>query len=414
MTEVRFMPYPFFLSYARQDAKTGVADPKPDPYFEAFIERLNQRVMQLTGRQTPGFVDGTSIQPGQEWPDDIAEALRTAETMVCLYSPAYFLSDYCGKEMQVLLDRRREYIDTYAGKKPANIIPVLWQPVPWRIPKSLPDIQYKNDKLDLDNTGVWTLGDCGKTAELLAIANQIAIRVRDAADLTPLRPLAERPRIGAVRSAFLPPPLPLPAFDSPNTTAGPDAVTFVYASTARWDAWPWAPPDEHAVLYLAAAVAKGKELTSTQLMFDLLDANLPARLATLRRSNNVVILFVDAASLYLPDLSLRLRDYDRPEHSSFATIVMINNNCPVGTRNTLDQVLPYFARRASPHFQVIESRDVFNAEMREKFSKLIAETLEQLRLAVMNDPYGKNGGGDASQFQSLPIVNGPGPQQATP
>jgi hypothetical protein len=32
---------------------------------------------------------------------------------------------------------------TADGKKPANIIPVLWQPVPWRIPKTLPDIQYK-------------------------------------------------------------------------------------------------------------------------------------------------------------------------------------------------------------------------------------------------------------------------------
>jgi hypothetical protein len=387
------MPCPFFLSYARQDAKIGVANPKPDPHFEAFLEKLNQRVIQLTGKPTPGFVDRSVIQPGQDWPDELAEALRTTETMVCLYSPAYFLSEHCGKEMQVLLDRRRIYINAYAGKKPANIIPVLWQPVPWRIPKTLPDIQYKNDKLDLDNMGVWNLGDSGQNAELLAVANQIAIRVRDAADLTPLEPLPQQPRMGAVLNAFLPPPLPLPEFDSPDATAGPDAVTFVYASTARWNAWPWAPPDEHAVLYLAAAVARGKEL---------------------RRRNNVVILFVDAASLSLAGLDLRLRDYDRPEHSSFATIVMINNNCPPEIRTTLDKVFPYFGRRAAPHFQVIESREVFNAEMREKFSKVIADTLEQLRLAVMNDPYGQNGGGKASQFQSLPIVNGPGPLQAAP
>src|SRR5262245_22232066 len=241
-SEVRLMACPFFLSYARLDAKTGVSDPKPDPHFEAFLEKLNQRVLQLTGSSTPGFVDRSVIQPGQEWPDELAEALRTTQTMVCLYSPAYFLSEHCGKEMQVLLERRRIYINTYAGKKPANIIPVLWQPVPWRIPKTLPDIQYKIDKLDLDNMGVWDLADSGQKAELLAVANQIAIRVRDAADLTPLEPLPQRPRMGAVPNAFLPPPLPLPEFDSPGATAGPDSVTFVYASTVRWDAWPWAPP----------------------------------------------------------------------------------------------------------------------------------------------------------------------------
>ena len=408
------MPYPFFLSYARRDAKTGVANPRPDPHFEAFLEKLNERVVQLTGTPNPGFVDRSIIEPGQEWPDELAEALRTAQTMVCLYSPAYFLSEYCGKEMQILLDRRRNYISAYAGKKPANIIPVLWQPVPWRIPKTLPDIQYMSDKLDPDNTGVWNLGDSGQNTELLAVANQIAIRVRNAVDLTPLEPLAQRPRMGAVRNAFLPPPLPLPEFDSSDATAGPDAVTFVYASTAHWNAWPWAPPDEHAVLYLAAAVAKGKEMSSTQLLFDLSDANLAARLAALRRNNNVVILFVDAASLKLADLTLRLKDYDRPEHSSFATIVMINSNCPPETRTTLDQVFPYFARRSAPHFQVIESREVFNAKMRENFSKLIAETLEQLRLEVMNDPYTQNGGSEASQFQTLPIVDGPGALRVSP
>src|SRR5262244_3020632 len=87
-----------------------------------FSSRLNQRVKSLTGKS--GFVDRTDIRAGQEWPDELAEALRTAETMVCLYSPSYFRSEYCGKEMQVFLDRRRNYIRANAGKKPANIIPV--------------------------------------------------------------------------------------------------------------------------------------------------------------------------------------------------------------------------------------------------------------------------------------------------
>jgi hypothetical protein len=404
------MPYPFLLSYAREDARVAEDDPESDPHFKAFLARLKLRVKQLTGVADSGFVDVNSIQPGQEWPDELAEALRTAQTMVCLYSPAYFASPHCGKEMQVFLDRRRNYVRANAGKKPANIIPVLWQPVPWRIPKTLPDIEYKNDELGSRDKGVWNLGDeaKGKPRKLLEVADQIAMRVRDAADLTPLAALAGRPRIGAIRSAFLPPPLPLPEFDSPDATAGPDAVTFVYASSTHWNAWPWAPPEEHAVLYLAAAVAKGKEMESTQLMFDLADANLAGRLAALRQKNNIVILFVDAASLDIEDLQARLRDYDRPEHSSFATIVMISNDCPPRARDAVERIFSYFAKRAAPHFQIIETREVFNSELREKFSNLIADVIEQLRLEVMNAPYAPNMIGNAS----LPMVNGPGRPQA--
>jgi hypothetical protein len=139
------MPHPFFLSYARQDAqRIEKGQSQRDPIFEAFIDRLDQGVMQLTGEGI-GFVD-RNIEPGQEWPEQIAEALATAKTMVCLYSPSYFRSPYCGKEMQVLLERRRNYIRANPGKKPSNIIPVLWHPVPWRIPKTLPDLQHKDDE----------------------------------------------------------------------------------------------------------------------------------------------------------------------------------------------------------------------------------------------------------------------------
>src|SRR5262245_44919752 len=123
------MPHPFFLSYARVDAhKIEKGRRQPDPTFEAFLDRLSQRVTQLTG-EGPGFVD-RNIEIGEDWRDDLAEALATSKTMVCLYSPSYFKSETCGKEMQVFLDRRRRYIRENVGKKPANIIPVIWQPIP--------------------------------------------------------------------------------------------------------------------------------------------------------------------------------------------------------------------------------------------------------------------------------------------
>jgi hypothetical protein len=392
------MTYPFLLSYARRDAKIDGAPPLPDPHFEAFLQRLNQRVTHLTGGS--GFVDQISIQPGQDWPEELAEALRTSQTMVCLYSPSYFTSEHCGKEMQVLLDRRRNYIRASAGKKPANIIPVLWHPTDRRIPKTLPKIQYQAPNLDPERYGAWNLGDQGRDRELKDFADQIALRVRDAADETPLPALAERPRMNAVRSAFHPPPLPLPEFESPEAMAGPDAVTFVYASSRRWNEWPWAPPDERAVLHLAAAVAKGSEMESNQLTFNLADGNMASRLASLRRKNNVVILLLDAASLDQELFRARIREYDRPEHWPFAVIVTGNGQFSPEFQTKLNESVPYFAKRVPPHLYLVQSR--------ENFSEVVAEALDALKLAILRNPQAPNLIGNVTEFQTLPAVNGPG------
>jgi hypothetical protein len=168
----------------------------------------------------------------------------------------------------------------------------------------------------------------------------------------------------------------------------------------RWDQWPWAPPEENAVLYLATAVAKGKDMSSTQLMFDVTAANLVARLDALRNRNNIVILFVDGANLDVNGLSARLQEYDRTQHSPFATIVLINNNCPPEVQQRATELFSYFSRRPEPHFQVVEI-DLFNSPARENFSKRVADTLEQLRLTVVNDPAGWH-----NKAAPPPIVSG--------
>src|SRR5258706_1761677 len=111
------MAHPYFLSYARQDSLVRGDPSRKDRHFEKFLDYLDYRVGQLL-TFGPGFVD-RSIQAGEDWSDEIAEALRTTQTMVCLYSPHYFESEYCGKELQVLLDRRKLYIDANPGNKPA-------------------------------------------------------------------------------------------------------------------------------------------------------------------------------------------------------------------------------------------------------------------------------------------------------
>jgi hypothetical protein len=222
----------------------------------------------------------------------------------------------------------------------------------------------------------------------------------DAADETPLPSLDLKPTMGAIRSAFLPPPLPLPEFDSPEATAGPNAVTFVYASSTQWNTWPWAPPDDQAILHLSSAVAKGREMEPNQLAFAAADLNLVRRLKAARHQNNVLILLVDGASLASAGLRERMRGYDGQQDPRLATMVIWNNNRDPDLERRMNETLTYFVKRAAPFFHSIEARD--------QFSDVLSRALDQLRIAVRNDPHHLNPIRAATEFSSLPAVAGPG------
>ena len=87
---------------------------------------------------------------------------------------------------------------------------------------------------------------------------------------------------------------------------------------------------------------------------------------------------------------------------------MTTKNCAPAHRAAIDEIFPHFARRAAPYFQIIESQESFNTNTRESFSKALADALEQLRLAIIKDPYAPNMIGNATSFQNIPSVDGPG------
>ena len=68
-------------------------------------------------------------------------------------------------------------------------------------------------------------------------------------------------------------------------------------------------------------------------------------------------------------------------------------------------VLREAGRSAFPGYQTPESSNIIS---RESFSKTVADALEQLKLVVINDPYAPNVIGNATGFQSLPALAGPG------
>lgn len=396
------MPYPFFLSYARNDDNPT----NPDPIVQEFVTELNRRVRYYTGVARDGFRDRTEIVTGELWRDKLCQGLQESATLVCLYSPSFFNSEYCGKEMQVFLNWRRLYMQVNAGKKPANIIPILWLSSEGKIPRTLPDSQYKDATLDPARYGVWNLGDRkrfdpSKAGEFYDLIDDIAFRIRDAAKDTPLPKPDQVLPFDAVRSAFEDPLLPLLEFDAHDALAGPDSVTFVYAAAQTWDAWPYAPPAQRAVLRISSSIAKGKEFEPHQLSFDASSGDLMARLDAARDRNNVVVMLVDGASISQPGVRDLLGEYDRRQYDTFSTMVIWNQNkTPVLERDVKD-TLRFFSSRQPPFFHLSITDD-------QQFDKAITSSLEALKREVLKKPRNTNPILKSSGFSTSPIVSGPG------
>jgi hypothetical protein len=109
---------------------------------------IRQR-LGLNAEASAGFFDTTSIQLSVDFENSIIEALLTCRALVCMYSPAYFASEYCGKEVEIFLTRLEKYVLALsAGTNwPPLVMPVLLYP-PYElpaIPPVLAGIQYTDD-----------------------------------------------------------------------------------------------------------------------------------------------------------------------------------------------------------------------------------------------------------------------------
>lgn len=131
-------PY-FFLSYARSRFRPDDGT-DPDRWVTKLYKDLCHDVGIVTGTPTPGFMD-RQIPAGTQWPDHLSEALANCRVFLALLSPAYFTSEYCGKEWAAFLSRAKSQ---QAGlDRPLAIIPALWTRLePSELPPDLKSMQY--------------------------------------------------------------------------------------------------------------------------------------------------------------------------------------------------------------------------------------------------------------------------------
>ncbi|HWR80179.1 MAG TPA: toll/interleukin-1 receptor domain-containing protein, partial [Pseudomonas sp.] len=117
------MPYDFFFSYRRADFGAQMRE---------FFTDLSEEVRKLRGLDkydNIAFFDQENIETGDNWDAALLNALQQSKVLVPLYSPAYFKSEYCGKEWQSFHLRRQAHAQQHGGAEPAVIRPVIWIPI---------------------------------------------------------------------------------------------------------------------------------------------------------------------------------------------------------------------------------------------------------------------------------------------
>jgi FxsC-like protein len=135
-------PY-FFMSYAPAPRLPG-----EDPVALAteFFDDLSEQVRTVRGassrRQAGHF--GPELAPGERWSDRVGQELAACRVFVPMYSPHYFASELCGRELSAFLQRARQAVSALPP-----IVPVLWAPTPVSWPRvPAPSVSFGDSDVD--------------------------------------------------------------------------------------------------------------------------------------------------------------------------------------------------------------------------------------------------------------------------
>jgi len=388
------MAYDFFVSYTRANN---------DIYLRQFIEDLAEVVSDLRGHKGVDFFDQSDLELGEDWDAAIVEALQTSGVVLSLFSPAYFKSEYCGRELALFCQRRALL------EKPGNPAPPLLKPIVW--------VPFKDDEVPAAiNIGQRTFGDPQgphnqKGFKYLLkqlqeykvlyndLVNQLGVEIIQAVDAHPLPRLPKVPALREVRSIFAaagaapgtPPLKPSPS--------GPKHVRFVYVAAspeafgaargngpyldAGGSDWkPFFPMSTVRIHRLLQGVVANDELdfTSEELPFDV---NLIGAIDEALKRRQIVVLIVDGWTLqWNPDYRAILSDLDRRLDYHWCVLVPWNEQDPdsVTKRAEIAQAInETFDRHANlaknPMFyrDGIKSVDELKAALKEVLTRLKEE-----------------------------------------
>jgi FxsC-like protein len=136
--------YNFFFSFASTDLKKGRKDD-----LEVFFRDLKAKLKDF-GLEGSGFFAPDTIERGQEWEQELEDALRASAVLVPIYSPNYFKSVWCGREWEVFWQRQHENRSRPPADvhEPEVILPVIWTAEFLQPPTRVQQVQYQHAAID--------------------------------------------------------------------------------------------------------------------------------------------------------------------------------------------------------------------------------------------------------------------------
>jgi FxsC-like protein len=338
--------YWFFLSYAGRDAIGH-------KFLRKFYEELALEVGRAAGLPSKvtageiGFFDETGIEAGEAWSATLTEALQTSRVFICLYSPSYFNSDNCGKELQLFRSRVDAWVAASPpGPRPPLIIPILWQSaehLPKLLPEALAEIQYTHAEFGAvyAKEGLYRLRSLRKYKDsyrefLMAFAD----RLTEVATQYEVPRLQTIPSFAEARSAFQQTiNAGAPSGVSSNGQAGPRFAHFVYVAgrdvdlrgvRSRLDFYgpeggrdwrPYHPEIPKPVGMITQGVATSENLFYEPLP---LGEDLIQHLRKAESANSIVIILVDPWSIKVQSYRRQMMSYDENMFKNCGVLVPWN------------------------------------------------------------------------------------------
>ncbi|MCI0388873.1 MAG: FxsC protein [Acidobacteria bacterium] len=354
-------PHDFFFSYSRRDYENA------DIYLTTFLKDLSKeiRIRRVSSKgEEVAYFDQHKLTRGDDWKQELLDALQTARTLVCLYSPNYFASEYCGKEWQVMHMRREQYLEEQRlAKKQKAKLPRIIKPIPWILPYPQ-DFKTMSDPVGDAHYHFGSLTSGINTRGLLHVIRRRSVPefeleyldfieglaseiVNDAEDY-PVGKLTEELKISGVSNAFV---RKAPAAAAPaapvktepvELARGPNYVHFVYVAArpeevqqngrAQVNAYshiggrewqPYYPPEESYIDTLAKNVAstKGLGFITRELA---MSANLENDIEAAQNQHNLVILLVDSWTAGISPYKEWLNKFDKRRFFNCSVLVPWN------------------------------------------------------------------------------------------
>jgi FxsC-like protein len=226
--------------------------------------------------------------------------------LVCVTSPRYFASRFCGQEYYLFDERRRAAAENRSP--PAVILPIIWVPAPDGLPSIMNQVQWQPGGMpELYQTKGLRYLKILAPADYKRCVVAFGEAIRDAWRTHPAIP----PLQGVAPFENIPNTFAGPqdaALGPQGYLPGPGVACFVYAAGRRSEIpqppgrygataaeWrPYLPPERATVAEIARSIASRQSLSYREIP---VDDNLPTELSGARERKNLTLVVADPCTL---------------------------------------------------------------------------------------------------------------------